>query len=396
MKPRSERSRSKRDTPGGIQLIYPNKQSARQILAGIEKSNLTTIEVFSIAGSGGWHNRLIQGENLAALSALSRDVDVVGKVVLVYLDPPFGTDQLYRSGSLRTATVSSSKRDEVAYEDRLSRASHLEFLRQRLLLVRELMADSGSVYVHIGLQMAHYLRVLMDEVFGPEHFLNEIVRIKCNPKNFHRRAYGNLRDTVLFYSKTGEHVWNESREAMTTEEIARLFPRVDADGRRYTTTPLHAPGETAEGPTGALWKGLRPPRGRHWRSSPAELTHLDEQGRIEWSARGNPRKKIYAETVSRMGKKRQDIWAFKDPQYPSYPTEKNQRLLETIVLASSNPGDLVLDCFAGSGTSLVAAEMHGRRWIGVDSSPLAIRQASARLQGIKGCRTFELMRLENG
>jgi len=167
---------------------------------------------------------------------------------------------------------------------------------------------------------------------------------------------------------------------------------VDADGRRYTTTPLHAPGETAKGPTGTLWKGMRPPRGRHWRSDPAELTQLDEQGGIEWSSTGNPRKKIYAADVARVGKKRQDIWVFKDPQYPAYPTEKNLRLLETIVLASSNPGDLVLDCFAGSGTTLAAAEMHGRRWIGVDSSPLAIQQTCRRLQGMAGFHAFALMK----
>ena len=397
MKPRSKRSPNIRENTaksGEIRLFYRNKASLRQILSAAGKIIFTTAGEGGRAHPGGWRNRLVHGDNLAALGVLSRDPEVVRQVTLAYLDPPFATDQQYRAGRRRTATVSSSARDRLAYEDRLASAEYLEFLRQRLLLLRELLADTGSIYVHIGSQMAHYVRVLLDEIFGREHFLNEIVRIKCNPKNFHRRAYGNIKDTVLFYSKAGRHVWNESREPMTAEEIERLFPRLDADGRRYATTPLHAPGETAKGPTGASWKGMRPPRGRHWRCGPEELTELDEQGRIEWSSSGNPRKKIYAADGARAGKKRQDIWLFKDPQYPSYPTEKNLKLLETIVLASSNPGDLVLDCFAGAGTTLAASELHGRRWIGVDSSALAIQATRQRLRGIAGYRAFALMKLQ--
>lgn len=369
-------------------LAYSGKQSLRRIISSLGKTRFTTQRAWGQVPPSGWSNRLIHADNLAALGALSRDPLIAHQVTLAYLDPPFATEQRYRSGSRRTATVSASARDRLAYEDRLVSAEYLEYLRHRLLLLRELLADNGSLYVHIGSQMAHYVRVLLDEIFGRENFLNEIARIKCNPKNFKRRAYGNIKDTILFYSKTGRHVWNESREPMSEEDIARLFPRRDSQGRHYATTPLHAPGETANGPTGAAWKGMRPPRGRHWRSNPAELTRLDAQGDIEWSSRGNPRKKIYAEEMARAGKKRQDIWAFKDPPYPSYPTEKNLQLLETIVLASSNPGDLVLDCFAGSGTTLLAAEMHGRRWIGVDSSALAIQKCRQRLLGLRACAAF--------
>jgi adenine-specific DNA-methyltransferase len=338
-----------------------------------------------------WRNRLIHADNLAALRLLAGDPHVLGKVTLAYLDPPFATDQTYRSGEFRTATVSSSRADALAYTDNLRSAAYLDFLKARLLLVRTLLADTGSVYLHIGPQMVHYVKVLMDEVFGPRNFLNEIARIKCNPKNFRRAAYGNVKDSLLFYSRSGRHVWNEAREPITRRDVARLFPRVDSQGRRYATTPLHAPGETRNGPTGAAWKNLFPPRGRHWRYDPAELTRLDAEGLIEWSSSGNPRKKIYADQVIRAGRKRQDIWTFKDPPYPSYPTEKNLRLLETIVLTSSNPGDLVLDCFAGSGTTLVAAEIHHRRWIGIDDSPLAISAACTRLEALAGCAPFSLI-----
>ncbi|HWP85934.1 MAG TPA: site-specific DNA-methyltransferase [Terriglobia bacterium] len=358
----------------------------------MKKARLVTAGAWGEAGRDGWCNRLIQADNLAAMAALHDDPEVRGRVTLAYLDPPFATDQQYRSGSRRTATVSAARSDPLAYEDRWSPPAYLEFLRQRLVLLHGLLGDNGSVYVHIGSQMAHYVRVLLDEVFGRENFLNEIARIKCNPKNFRRRAYGNIKDTVLYYSKSGRHVWNDSREAFAAEEIPRRFPRRDTQGRRYTTTPLHAPGETAAGATGAAWKGLPPPPGRHWRCDPSELDKLEKQGRIEWSSHGVPRKKIFAADVFRLGKKRQDVWTFKDPQYPSYPTEKNLRMLETIVLASSNPGDLILDCFAGSGGALLAAELHDRRWIGIDSSPLAIRKAIGRLQQAPARRPFVLLK----
>jgi len=375
-----------------VRLIYSGKLTRRQILATAKPVSFTTKGVWGEPRPDGWQNRLIHADNLAALRFLCDDAEVAGKVTLVYLDPPFATDQGFRAGASRTSTVSSSQSDRIAYEDRLTSAGYIEFLRQRLLLVRELMGDNGSLYLHIGPQMAHYVKVMLDEIFGAENFLSDIARVKCNPKNFQRRAYGNVKDTLLFYTKTGRHVWNEPREAMGKKDLARLFPRADEQGRRYATTPLHAPGETQNGPTGGPWKGLRPPRGRHWRYDPEELTRLDGQGAIEWSSTGNPRKKIYADQIARSGKKRQDIWTFKDPQYPSYPTEKSLTLLETVIRSSSNPDDLVLDCFAGSGTTLAAAELHGRRWIGVDASAIAIQRARKRIQSVEGFRAFALLR----
>ncbi len=343
----------------------------------------------------GWRNMLIWGDNLPALRTLLEDSSVAGKVRLVYIDPPFATNQEFRSGSSRTSTVSYSAEDMQAYEDRIVGLEYIEFLRQRLLLLRELLADDGSIYVHIDWKMGHYVKVLMDEVFGQERFINDITRIKCNPKNFERKAYGNIKDMILFYSKTERYVWNEPREDMTQEDIERLFPKVDEKGRRYTTTPLHAPGETRNGPTGQAWRGLTPPRGRHWRYSPDELDRLDALGLIEWSSTGNPRKKIYADEMLARGKKRQDIWEFKDPPYPLYPTEKNLEMLKVIVEASSNPDDIVLDCFAGSGTALVAAEELKRRWVGIDHSKVAIDTALRRLLSKKGCSAFVLYELKS-
>ncbi|MCK4368071.1 MAG: site-specific DNA-methyltransferase [Dehalococcoidales bacterium] len=375
------------------ELIYRDKEREQDLFNNTVRIPLQEIRTFGQKHAffeASWSNMLILGDNLPCLKTLMGNPSIRGNVRLVYIDPPFSTDQDFRGGNSRVATISSSQEDEVAYEDKLIGAEYLEFLRKRLIFLRELLADDGSIYVHIDWKKGHYVKVLMDEVFGEEHFINDIARIKCNPKNFARPAYGNVKDMILFYSKTDNYVWNEARQEMSEGEIRRLFPKADEHGRRYATIPLHAPGETKNGPTGQPWKGLHPPRGRHWRTHPDELTKLDEQGLIEWSSTGNPRKKIYAEEALKNGKKRQDIWEFKDSPYPTYPTEKNTEMLKVIIKTSSNPDDIVLDCFSGSGTTLVSAEELGRRWIGIDSSPSAIEVTLKRLATLKVVSAFSL------
>ena len=247
-------------------------------------------------------------------------------------------------------------------------------------MLRELLSEQGSIYLHIDYKIGHYVKIIMDEVFGVENFRNDITRIKCNPKNFQRKAYGNIKDLILFYSKTQNPIWNDPKEELTKEDIDKLFKKVDPKGRKYTTIPLHAPGETAKGPTGNKWKGQLPPQGRHWRTNPEILGEWDKQGLIEWSKTGNPRKIIFADEKN--GKKKQDIWDYKDLQYPTYPTEKNLDLLKNIVLASSNKDSIVLDCFCGSGTTLQASQELGRSWMGIDQSDEAIRVTQERLKNI--------------
>ena len=320
-------------------------------------------------------NQLILGENLAALHSLLPDYH--GRIALIYIDPPFATNSQFRIGNGRAATVSSRHADPVAYTDRLRGDAYLDFLRERLVLLRELLSANGSLYLHIDYKVGHYVKVLLDEIFGPKNFRNDITRIKSNPKNFPRKAYGNIKDLILFYSKSREIIWNDPQILLSDPDRERLFRKVDAAGRRYTTIPLHAPGETLNGSTGQEWRGMAPPPGRHWRSAPAVLEELDQQGLIEWSTNGVPRKKIYAD--QKPAKRMQDIWEFKDPPYPAYPTQKSQDLLNFIIAASSNPGDLVLDSFCGSGTTLIAAQTQNRRWIGIDNSPQAIAITRQRL-----------------
>jgi adenine-specific DNA-methyltransferase len=187
-----------------------------------------------------------------------------------------------------------------------------------------------------------------------------------------------FKDLILFYTKADNYIWNEPKHQRAEDEIQRLFNKVDVNGRSYTTNPLHAPGETRNGKTGRMWKGMLPPKGRHWRYDPKVLDELETKGLIEWSATGNPRKIVYADEMP--FKKLQDIWEFKDPPRPSYPTEKNLEMLRTIVATSSAEDSVVLDCFSGSGTTLVAADQLNRSWIGIDRSEIAIKTALGRLR----------------
>lgn len=365
-----------------MQLVYDGKKTIKEILDTTAPAKLK-----SIAGKGS-KNKLIQSENIHALKALQ--ASYAGKVDLIYIDPPFSTNGDYRISEGRASAVSKNNNGLLVYSDRRTGEEYLEFLRERLILMRELLSDHGSIYLHIDYKIGHYVKLIMDEVFGRSMFRNDITRIKCNPKNFSRNAYGNIKDMILFYSKSKQIIWNDPKLPFSGDDVERLFKKTDRNGRRYTTIPLHAPGETIRGKTNTVWRGMQPPKGRHWRTDPTILEEWHAQGLIEWSANGVPRKKIFID--ERNGKKMQDIWDFKDPQYPEYPTEKNSELLTFIIKASSNEHDLVLDCFAGSGTTLIAAESLHRRWIGIDASPHAIDITKKKLNKMKNIPKYEFLK----
>ncbi len=327
-------------------------------------------------------NTLIYADNIDGLNFLLNETDLKGKIDLIYIDPPFATGGSFTITNGRASTISNSKNGEIAYSDKLLGKEFIEFLHKRLILLRELLSEQGSIYLHIDYKIGHYAKIMMDEVFGIENFRNDITRIKCNPKNFDRIGYSNMKDLILFYTKSSTPIWNEPREKYTEKDFEKLFPKKDKQGRRYTTVPIHAPGETQNGNSNKPFKGILPPKGRHWRTDVETLNQWDKDGLIEWSSNGNPRKIIYAD--EREGKRVQDIWEYKDPQYPAYPTEKNADLLDLIIRTSSNPNSFVLDCFCGSGTTLKSAQMNNRKWIGIDQSDLAIKATIEKLKSIKG------------
>jgi len=313
---------------------------------------------------------LIKGNNFYGLGLLLKN-KFKNKIDLVYIDPPFNTSQEFFVSNNRCSTISRSKCGVLAYNDNFTLDEYLAFMRERFVLIYELLSEEGSLYVHIDTKMGHYVKLLLDEIFGAENFRNDITRIKSNPKNFNRRAFGNEKDIILFYTKNhNKNIWNNVCVSLTEEEIIKRFPKMDANGR-YTTIPLHAPGTTVSGVTGQPWRGISPPEGRHWRTDPKEFDYLDSQGLIEWSANGNPRIKKYVK--DHKGKKVQDVWVYKDPQYPLYPTQKNQKMIEFIIKQSSRECGIVLDCFAGGGTTIYACENTNRKWIAIDESEQSIK-----------------------
>ena len=186
-------------------------------------------------------------------------------------------------------------------------------------------------------------------------------------------------------------MWNKQYEQWTDEKILKEYPFIEeGTGRRHKRVPVHAPG-TRNGETGKMWRGMMPPEGKHWQFTPTKLDELDNKGEIYWSGNGNPRRKVYLDESNGIGF--QDIWLDyldinnQNTHTTGYPTEKNLDMLKRIILASSNKGDLVMDCFAGSGTTLVAADELERNWIGIDVGREAIKVMLNRFQN--GTQTLD-------
>ena len=351
-----------------MELILKNKKPEIEVL---KSTGINCSEVFSLG-----ENYVLSGDNYIGLKLLLEN-GFKEKIDLIYIDPPFNTNQIFHVSENRKSTISRKRNGDIAYGDNMEIEEFLEFLRVRLIIMRELLSIQGSIYLHIDCKIGHYVKILMDEIFGSDSFKNDITRIKSNPKNFSRKAWGNQKDLILFYvKKNDKNIWNNVKEIVEQSELEKMYKKKDAEGRFYNTIPLHAPGET-NGVTGKSWRNMMPPEGRHWRTDPSEFDKLDNQGLIEWSRTGNPRIKKYAD--EHLGKKIQDIWVFKDPQNPIYPTEKNSELLDLIIKQSSKEGSYVLDCFAGSGGTMVSANRNNRLFIGMDKSELALDTIRNRL-----------------
>ena len=350
-----------------VTLAYEGKKDEKSI---IEKDYLRFQEIANVSG-GSKDNMFFYGDNIDMLLFLLNS-GYKGKINLIYIDPPFATSSSFFNRKL-----------EHAYSDSLSGGMFIEFLRERLVVMKELLADSGSIYVHLDSKMAFNIKIIMDEIFGENNCRAFITRKKCSTKNYTKNTYGNISDYIMFYSKSSNYTWNRPFDPWSYEKMIQEYPCVDErNGRRFKKVPIHAPG-TRNGETGKEWHGMMPPIGKHWQYTPKKLDELDAAGEIYWSPTGNPRRKVYCDPEK--GIPVQDIWVnYRDSvnqaqKTTGYPTEKNYEMLKMIINASSNPNDIVLDCFAGSGTTLGAAYDCGRHWIGADNSPDSLKSVIKRL-----------------
>lgn len=338
-------------------LSYDGKKTEEDIL----NQNCSNYKnCFTINGSIDSDNLLFYGDNQDVLLYLINS-GYAKKIKLIYIDPPFATTSNFVNREMK-----------IAYSDSLSGAEYVEFLRERLVLLRELLSDEGSIYLHLDNKMAFTMKLIMDEIFGEDNCRAFITRKKCSTKNYTKNTYGNISDYIMFYTKSSNYTWNRPFEPWDFDKMVEEYPYIDENsGKRYKKVPIHAPG-IRNGETGKSWRGKMPPAGKHWQYTPEKLDAFDAAGEIYWSPTGNPRRKIFCD--ENKGIPIQDIWLnYRDSINQSqkttgYPTEKNYEMLKMIVSASSNVGDIVLDCFAGSGTTLGAAFECERIWIGVDNS----------------------------
>jgi len=336
-----------------------------------------------------FRNRLIWGDNKLVMAGLLRDFK--GKIDLIYIDPPFDV------GADFTMNVSIGDEGEVigkdqsvleavAYRDTWGKGidSYIHILYERLALMRDLLSDTGSIYVHCDWRVSSNLRMILDELFTPEKFGNEIIW-KRQSAHSRTKQCGMVHDTIWFYHKSPRYVWNTVYAEASPDYIEQFFDQIEpVTGRRYARGDLTGAGRTQEGESGKPWRGIDPgAKGRHWAYTHAELNRLDKEGRIHWPKAGVPRLKRYTDELQ--GVELQDVWTDiklihnQSTEREGYATQKPEALLERIVRASSNEGDLIADFFCGSGTTGAVAEKLGRRWIMADLGRFAIHTSRKRM-----------------
>ncbi len=336
-----------------------------------------------------WYNRLIWGDKKYVLPSLLPEF--AGKVNLIYIDPPFnvGADFSFTAtlppapddgDEQTTFTKEPSIIEQKAYRDTWGRGldSYLQWFYETAILLRELLADTGSIYVHLDWHVGHYAKCVLDEVFGYENFRNEIVvkRIKKNVRERERVKSLNVAvDVILFYAKS---------------ESVTILPPTKPEYREARWHSFEAPG-FRNGMDYELF-GKKPSKHNHWRWTKDKAEQAIKEGRLRANPKsGKPEYLIDASTESLCDSLWDDLQAYTFKY--DYPTEKNEALLERIIKASSNEGDLVMDCFCGSGTTAAVAEKLGRKWIACDLGRFAIHTTRKRLLGIPNVKPFVVQNL---
>ena len=361
-------------------------------------------------------NSLYYGDNLKVLREYVADESVD----LIYLDPPFNSNASYnvlfreKSGEDSPAQIKAftdtwewTLEAERTYDEEIIRnpvasprvkdmiiafresigdnamMAYLVMMTPRLVELRRVLKPTGSIYLHCDPTASHYLKILMDTIFGAANFRNEIVWKRANAHNDPKR-FGRISDSILYYRKLTKSTWNTQHTPYRADYYKSHFSK-DADDRYYRTVPLDAP-RHGEGSPNLLyeWYGKWPAATRTWAVRREVMERYEQEGRIRYTRTGTPTLIQYADEMP--GVPLQNIWTDIPPVNPQakerlgYPTQKPQALLERIIQASSNEGDVVLDPFCGCGTAIAAAENLNRRWLGIDVTHLAVALMKNRLK----------------
>jgi len=379
----------------------------------------------------GWTNKLIWGDNKLILSSLKNgplrgEIEAQGGLKLIYIDPPFdvGADfsmDIEIGGD--TFTKKPNILEEIAYRDTWGKGadSFISMIYERLILMRDLLAEDGSIYVHCDWRVNSFIRLVMDEVFSSSYYRSEVIWKRTSSHNDPNK-YGNIHDTIFFFSRSSKYSWNPQYTDYDPEYIASEF-RKDENGKLIKYENLTGAG-ASQGDSGHAWRGVNPSKSnRHWAvpnrilekcgidqslATEKKLERLLELGRIKTDKSGTPRMRGLKTFLDELpGMPLQTIWqdVYKvgntAKERIGYPTQKPEALLERIIKASSNEGDLIADFFCGSGTTAAVAEKLGRKWIVSDLGKFAIHTTRKRMIGVqrtlkadgRDYRAFEILNL---
>jgi site-specific DNA-methyltransferase (adenine-specific)/adenine-specific DNA-methyltransferase len=394
------------------ELVYGGKMRKEDILAnedGVFPVPLQVEKIFSgkrKTWEDGWRNIIAFGDNLQFLKTLYENNDplikdkVKGKVKLIYIDPPFATESDFRA-----------KSGQIAYTDKTKGADFVEFLRKRLIVARELLANDGSLYIHLDTKKSHYIKVLADEIMGENNFRNEIIWQRSDPHNDAKKKYGNIHDVILFYSKSEayKYHWDKITVPLSEAALKEYCWVKKSDGeiiKRDFGIDECPPGHEIFKLNDATQKGDNPQRQFTWRGSKLKsnkqwLGTYDEMEAklangelfLPQNPKGAKRCKVgYLGPRMKEGQVIQDVWLDTGRMKGgkgTYPTEKPEKLIERIIKASTIEGDIVLDFFAGSGTTASVAEKLNRKWICCDIGKLSFYSIQKRITNINKSKSLD-------
>ena len=356
-------------------------------------------EVYGKEDESDWINKIFWGDNLQVMSHLLKEFR--GKVNLVYIDPPFDSKADYNKVVKlkgKNVTNDSNSFEEKQYTDIWTNDEYLQFMYERLLIIKELLAKDGVIYLHCDQHKSHFLKLILDEVFGSERFINEIVwkratTVKGNSGQGSKFYAPNI-DSIFIYSKSENYQFEQQFTEYSEDYIRSFFKYYEDDGRRYRLVSMNAPGDASKGNPYYEVMGVK----RYWRYSQEKMNVLISQGLVVQTKPGNvPQKKYYLDDGK--GVPVQSLWTDLDGlgaqanERVGYPTQKPEALLQRILETSTQKGDLVFDCFMGSGTTQTTANKLGRRYIGADINLGAIQVTTKRL--IDGNSNFEIYNVNN-
>ena len=330
-------------------------------------------------------NKVICGDSYESLKKISSDL-----VNLCYLDPPFFAK--------RTFGVETKSGKYNSFDDNWKTIEeYLDFMRNILKECHRVLNKTGSLYLHCDWHASHYLKVELDKIFGYNNFRNEIIWRRHNAHNDTKQGakmFGRVHDVILFYSKTKDYTWNPIYAPYPEEYVKKYYRHIEHEtDRRYALGDLSGPGGKSKGNPRYEFLGVT----RYWRFSKKNMNQLLKEGRIVQNKRGNvPTLKRFLHEMP--GIMLQDVWddiksvQVTKKELVNYPTQKPLKLLERIIEVSSNEKDLVLDCFSGSGTTLVAAKELNRNYFGIDKNAESTKITNNRLQQVRKLKRFSLIK----